>query len=90
MSALYHCFRDKFELSNRNNMKAIFKSIAGMIFISTLFMVFGVFIQLYVPELEPIATVVKGLVFIILLMGIAIILKSSIEFIYGAGLKDSV
>lgn len=71
-------------------MKAIFKSVAGMILITTLFMVFGVFIQLYVPELEPIATVVKGFVFIILLMGLAIILKSSIEFIYGSGLRKSV
>jgi len=90
MSALYHCFRDKFDLSNRNNMKAIFKSIVGMIFITTLFMVFGVFIQLYVPELEPITTVVKGFLFIILLMGIAIILKSSIEFIYGSRLRESI
>lgn len=90
MSALYYCFRDKFELSNRSNMKAIFKSIAGMILITTLFMVFGVFIQLYVPELEPITTLMKGFVFIILLMGIAIILKSSIEFIYSSGLRERV
>jgi hypothetical protein len=71
-------------------MKAIFKSIAGMIFITTLFMVFGASIQFYVPELEPIATVVKGFVFIILLMGIAIISKSSIELIYGSDLKENI
>jgi len=87
MSALYHCYRDKFELSNRSNMKAIFKSIAGMILITTLFMVFGALIELYIPEFEPIATMVKGFVFIILLMGITIISKSSIELIYGSGVK---
>lgn len=90
MSAIYHSFSDKFEVSNGNNMKAIFKSIAGMILITALFMFFGVFIQLYVPELEPIALLAKGFVFIILLMGIAIILKSSIAFIYGSRLKESV
>jgi len=61
-----------------------------MIFITTLFMVFGVFIQMYVPELAPIETLVKGFVFMILLMGLAIILKSSIEFIYGSVLKKRV
>ena len=69
-------------------MKAIFKSIIGMTFIIGLFMIFGALIEFNVPELQPIASAVKGFVFITLLMGVVIISKSCIEFCYKYSLKQ--
>ena len=82
MSSLYRFFRYRFEISYKNNMKTIFKSIVGMTLITGLFMVFGALIKFITPELEPITSAVKGFVFITLLMGIVIISKSGIDLFY--------
>lgn len=68
-------------------MKAIFKSILGMIVITTLFMIIGILIQLYVPVLQPIAAIAKGLLIIILVMGFIIISKETIDMISSTFLK---
>lgn len=81
MSVYYRCFRGKFGLSNKNRMKEIFKSIVGMTLITALFMLFGAIIEFYAPELLPLFPVVKGFVFVTLMMGLIIISKSGIELI---------
>jgi len=63
-------------------MKEIFKSIVGMTFIIAMFMLFGAMIEIDVPELKPLIPVVKGFVFVTLLMGLIIISKSAIELIH--------
>ncbi|MCP4884080.1 MAG: hypothetical protein GY908_09825 [Flavobacteriales bacterium] len=68
-------------------MKAIFKIILGMIVITTLFMIIGILIQLYVPVLQPIAAIAKGLLIIILVMGFIIISKETIDLISSNLLK---
>jgi len=68
-------------------MKAIFKSILGMIVITTLFMIIGILIQLYVPVLQPIAAIAKGLLIIILVMAFIIISKETIDMISSTFLK---
>jgi len=68
-------------------MKAIFKSILGMIVMTTLFMIIGILIQLYVPVLQPIAAIAKGLLIIILVMGFIIISKETIDMISSTFLK---
>jgi len=68
-------------------MKAIFKSILGMIVITTLFMIIGILIQLYVPVLQPVAAIAKGLLIIILVMGFIIISKETIDMISSTFLK---
>ncbi len=62
-------------------MKIIFRSILGMTLITGLFLVFGALIQFNAPQLIPIASAVKGFLYIILLMGIVIISKSGIELV---------
>ena len=63
-------------------MKLIFKSITGIIFVSGLFLIIGSLIALYVPQLEPVVRVVKGFVFIIVLMGTTVIAKSGFDLIF--------
>ena len=79
MSSLIRCFRNRFDISYKNSMKTIFKSIVGMTLIIGLFMVFAALIKFSAPELELISSAVRGYVFITLLMGIVIISKSGIE-----------
>lgn len=69
-------------------MKTIFKSLLGIMVITTLFMMIGILIQLYIPELEPIINIFQGFLFIILLMGFVIISKATFELISGTFLKD--
>ena len=68
-------------------MKAIFKSILGMFVMTVLFMVLGVLIQLYIPELEPIKTIIKGFLVIILVMGFVIITKAILDLVTSTLLK---
>jgi len=69
-------------------MKTIFKSILGMFVMTILFMVLGVLIQLYVPELEPVITILKGFFTIILVMGFVIISKATIDLVTSNFLKE--
>ena len=69
-------------------MKTIFKSILGMFVMTILFMVLGVLIQLYVPELEPVITIFKGFFTIILVMGFVIISKATIDLVTSNFLKE--
>ena len=69
-------------------MKTIFKSLLGIMVITILFMMIGILIQLYIPELEPIINIFQGFLFIILLMGFVIISKATFELISGTFLKD--
>jgi len=68
-------------------MKEIFKSLIGMTFIIGLFLVFEALIQFHAPELSLIASIARGLVGVILLMGIVIISKSSFDLLRTARLK---
>ena len=68
-------------------MKEIFKSLIGMTFIIGLFLVFEVLIQFHAPELSLITSIARGLVGVILLMGIVIISKSSFDLLRTARLK---
>jgi len=52
-----------------------------MTLIVGLFFVFSALIDFYAPQLGPIASTVKGFVFVTLLMGIIIISKSAIRLI---------
>lgn len=69
-------------------MKLIFKSITGIIFVSGLFLIIGSLIALYVPQLEPVVRVVKGFVFIIVLMGTTVIAKSGFDLIFREGSEE--
>ena len=69
-------------------MKTIFKSILGMFVMTILFMVLGVLIQLYMPELEPVITIFKGFFTIILVMGFVIISKATIDLVTSNFLKE--
>lgn len=69
-------------------MKAIFKSLLGIIVMTLLFMMISVLIQLYIPELKPIINTFQGFLFIILLMGFVIISKVTLELISGIFVKD--
>ena len=69
-------------------MKTIFKSILGMFVMTILFMVLGVLIQLYVPELEPVITILKGFLTIILVMGLVIISKATFDLVTSNFLKE--
>lgn len=77
-------------LNNLNymKMKAIFRSIVGMTLISGLFMIFGALIQFFAPQLGPLMSIVKGFVFITLLMGVIIISRSSIELFHRTSLNE--
>ena len=68
-------------------MKEIFKSLIGMTFIIGLFLVFEALIQFHAPELNLITSIARGLVGVILLMGIVIISKSSFDLLQIARLK---
>lgn len=65
-------------------MTEIFKSLIGMTFTIGLFLVFEALIQFHAPELGLIASIARGFVGIILLMGIVIISKSSFDLLQTA------
>ena len=68
-------------------MTEIFKSLIGMTFIIGLFLVFEALIQFHAPELGLIASVARGFVCVILLMGIVIISKSSFDLLQTTRLR---
>lgn len=68
-------------------MTEIFKSLTGMTFIISLFLVFEVLIQFHAPELGLIVSAARGFVCLILLMGIVIISKSSFDLLQTARLR---
>ena len=57
-------------------MKEIFKSIIGMIFIITLFLVVEIVVHQFVPELIPLVSILKGIALVTMLLGISIISKA--------------
>ena len=68
-------------------MTEIFKSLIGMTFIVGLFLVFEVLVQFHAPDLGVITSFARGFVYIILLMGIVIISKSSVDLVRTSRLR---
>jgi hypothetical protein len=62
-------------------MTKIFKSLIGMTFMIGLFLTFEALIQFHAPELGLMASLVRGFVSVILLMGFIIISKSAIDLL---------
>lgn len=60
-------------------MKEIFKSIIGITFFVGLVQIFNSFIEMYAVDLKFLASVFNGLVFVLILMGIMISIKSGFE-----------
>ncbi len=68
-------------------MTEIFKSLIGMTFMIGLFLILETLIQFHAPELDLIASTARGFVYIIFLMGIVIISKSSIDLLRTSNFK---
>jgi hypothetical protein len=62
-------------------MKEIFKSIIGITFFVGLVQIFNSFIEMYAVDLKFLASVFNGLVFVLILMGIMISIKSGFELL---------
>lgn len=62
-------------------MKEIFKSIIGIMFMTSLFLIFELIIRHDIPELAFLQPVLKGFVWVIILMGSVIIFRSGYELI---------
>lgn len=62
-------------------MKEIFKSIIGIMFMTSLFLIFELIIQNDIPELAFLQPFLKGFVWVTLLMGFVIIFRSGYELI---------
>ncbi len=69
-------------------MTKIFKSLIGMTFMIGLFLTFEVLIQFHAPELGLMASPVRGFVSVILLMGVVIISKSTIDLLHTCRIKN--
>lgn len=69
-------------------MKEIFKSLIGMTFIIGLFLLFEAIIQFHAPELNLFTSFARGLVGVVLLMGIVIISISSFDLLRTARIKE--
>lgn len=69
-------------------MTEIFKSLIGMTFIVGLFLVFEALVQFHAPDLGVITSFARGFVYIILLMGIVIISKSSVDLVKTSRLRE--
>jgi len=69
-------------------MTKIFKSLIGMTFMIGLFLTFEALIQFHAPELGLMASLVRGFVYVILLMGLVIISKSTIDLLSTCRLKN--
>lgn len=66
-------------------MKEIFKSILGITFFVGLVQIFNSFIALYATDLAFMTSILNGLVFVIILMGCVISIKSGTELLKGYG-----
>lgn len=64
-------------------MKEIFKSIIGIAFFVGLVQIFNSFIEIYAMDLEFLTSILNGLVFVIILMGAIISIKSGSEMLKG-------
>ena len=64
-------------------MKEIFKSIIGIAFFVGLVQIFNSFIEIYAMDLEFLTPILNGLVFVIILMGAIISIKSGSEIVKG-------
>jgi len=69
-------------------MKEIFKSILGIIFLTSLFIIFEAVIQYNLPELALLASLLRGFVWVTVSMGFVIIIKSGYELISVHNYKD--
>lgn len=63
-------------------MKEIFKSILGITFFVGLVQIFNSFVEVYAQDLAFMTSILNGMVFIIVIMGFVIGLKSSMEMLY--------
>lgn len=75
--------QDKFgkQFKCKDKMKEIFKSIIGIMFMTSLFLIFELIIQNDIPELAFLQPFLKGFVWVTLLMGFVIIFRSGYELI---------
>lgn len=62
-------------------MKEIFKSVIGVTFFVGLVQIFSSFIEVYAMDLEFLTSILNGLVFVIILMGAIISIKSGSEML---------
>lgn len=62
-------------------MKEIFKSIIGITFFVALVQIFNSFIEMYAVDLKFMASVLNGFVFVLILMGTIISIKSGFELL---------
>jgi len=69
-------------------MTKIFKSLIGMTFMIGLFLTFEALIQFHAPELGLMASLVRGFVCVIMLMGVVIISKSTIDLLATCRIKN--
>ncbi len=69
-------------------MTKIFKSLIGMTFMIGLFLTFEALIQFHAPELGLMASLARGFVCVILLMGVVIISKSTIDLLATCRIKN--
>lgn len=74
-----HKFGKQFKCKDK--MKEIFKSIIGIMFMTSLFLIFELIIRHDIPELAFLQPVLKGFVWVIILMGSVIIFRSGYELI---------
>lgn len=62
-------------------MKEIFKSIIGIAFFVGMVQIFNTFIELYAVDLKFMTSILNGLVFVIILMGVIIGVKSGTKLL---------
>lgn len=62
-------------------MKKIFGSITGMLLVVVIYLIFSALVSLMAQELMPIVSIVKGIVFVTLLMGVIIISRSVFQLL---------
>jgi len=62
-------------------MKEIFKSIIGIAFFVGMVQIFNSFIELYAMDLKFMTSILNGLVFVIILMGVIIGVKSGTKLL---------
>ncbi|UCE94245.1 MAG: hypothetical protein JSV73_02900 [Flavobacteriaceae bacterium] len=68
-------------------MKEIFRSIFGIILTITLFLTIEIAVQLFVPELKPVLSIIKGIAIVTVLLGISIISKAVFDMTLKAKFK---
>lgn len=62
-------------------MKEIFKSIIGIAFFVGMVQIFNSFIEIYAVDLKFMTSILNGLVFVIILMGVIIGVKSGTKLL---------